>query len=172
MVGRRANAVARQTRRFDRDQRHDVSPLPCLRARSVHLDEPDSSLRDLGLDRAADGDEVPRFDRRDRKFPSDSRRVGRDAQFAFAVIVLRDPRGRRQDIVDRLAEPLLGAAADELAADDEHEYARHDRQAQEGQHQLGPEPGERQPTAALDDELHDVAGENEDQRHEHRQIGG
>ena len=63
VVGRRANAVARQSGRFHRDQRHDVSPLPRLRARSVHFDEPDSSLRDLGLDRAADGDEVARFDR-------------------------------------------------------------------------------------------------------------
>ena len=48
---------------------------------------------------------------------------------------------------------------------------RHDRQAQEGQHQLGPEPRERQPAPALDHELHDVAREHEDQRHEHRQVG-
>ena len=39
-------------------------------------------------------------------------------------------------------------------------------------HQLGAEPRERQAAAAFDDDLDDVACEHEDERREHREVGG
>ncbi len=48
---------------------------------------------------------------------------------------------------------------------------RHDRQPEEGQHQLGAEARERQAAATLDHQLDDVARQDEHQRDEHRQVG-
>ena len=89
-----------------------------------------------------------------------------------AVVVLRDFRGRPKHVVDRLAEPLLGAAANQLAADDEHEDAWHEREPEQREDEFGPEPRKRQSPAALHHELDDVAREDEDERDEHRQVGG
>ena len=145
---------------------------PAFDRGAVDLDQPDASWRHFRFDRPAHGVEIARLDRGDRDRPGDPRGVAGDALLPLAVVVLRDPRRRCQHVVDRLAEPLLGAAANQLAADDEHEDARHDRQAEQRQHELGAEPRERQAAAALDHELDDVAREDEDERHEHRQVGG
>ena len=130
----------RQARRLDGDERHDVGPLPGLRTRPVHFDQPDAALRDLGIDRAAHDDEVARLDRRRGNLAGDSRGVAGDTRLPVAVVVLRDFRGRPKDVVDRLAEPLLGAAANQLAADDEHEDAWHEREPEEREDEFGPEP--------------------------------
>ncbi len=87
------------------------------------------------------------------------------------IVVLRNARCRRQDVVNRLAEPLLRAAANELAANDQDEHARNDRQAEKCEHQLGAKTRERQTATPFDHELDDVAGQHEDERHEHRQVG-
>ena len=172
MIGGRPDAVSRQAGRFDGDERDDVAARAGLRSGSVDLDQPDASWRHFAFDRPAYGVEIARLDRGDRDRPGDARGVAGDASFPLAVVVLRDPRRRSQHVVDRLAEPLLGAAANQLAADDEHEDARHNREAEQRHHELGAEPRERQAAAALDHELDDVAREDEDERDEHRQVGG
>ena len=78
VVGRGANAVARQS--GDSTATNGTTSARCPPStRSIHLDEPDAALRDLGLDRAADGDEVPGSDCRRRSSRRFARR-GRDAR--------------------------------------------------------------------------------------------
>ena len=173
MVGGRPDTAARQTRRFDGNERHDVGARAGLRARAIDLDQPDASLRHLALDRPPHGVEIARLRPRRRECPCAIRAAWpATLRLALAVVVLRDPRRRAEHVVDRLAEPLLGAAANQLAADDEDEDARHDREAEQRHHELGAETRERQPAAALDHQLDDVARQHEDERHEHRQVGG
>ena len=172
MIGGRPDAISRQAGRFDGNERHDVAARAGLRSGAVNLDQPDASWRHFPFDRPPYRVEIARLDRGDRDRSGDSRGVAGDANLPLAVVVLRDPRRRSQHVVDRLAEPLLGAAANQLAADNEHEDARHNREAEQRHHELGAEPRERQAAAAFDHELDDVAREDEDERDEHRQVGG
>jgi hypothetical protein len=89
----------------------------------------------------------------------------------LVVVVARDRIRRGQDFVHRRVEPALGARANQFAADEKDEDCRHERHAEEQQDQLGAEPRERQRAPLLDDQLDDVARQNEHQRGQHRDIG-
>ncbi len=128
MIGRGAHSSGREARRFDGDERRHLGPVGA-RPGPVHLDQPDPPFRDLAFDRSADGDEIARLDCGRGNRARDPRSVAGNGGLAITVVVLRDLRGRREHVIRRLAEPLLGAAANQLAADDEDEDAGHDGQA-------------------------------------------
>ena len=98
------------------------------------------------------------------------RRVPDDDVLALAVVLVGDLLRRAEDRVDRLADPLPRAAADQLAADDQHQQRRNDGEPEERADQLRAEPRERQAAAPFDHQLDDVARQHEAEREEHRQI--
>ncbi len=159
---------ARQSRRF-----HGNEGLrPAARIDPVNLDEAKPALRDFRGNGSAHRVDVPRQDRGRRDVARNPRRVRPDNAFVLAVIVAADFHRRSQHVIDRLTEPQLRAAANQFAADEQDENRRDDRQPEQGHHQLCAEARERQPAAALDKELDDVPGEEEDQRQDHRQVRG
>ena len=89
---------------------------------------------------------------------------------AFLVVVGRELTCRRQHLFDRRVEPLPHGSKDNVAADEEDEERRHQRHAEEDEDQLGAEPGERNGAPPLDEQLDDVAGEDEDQRQQHHHV--
>ncbi len=95
-----------------------------------------------------------------------------DEHPALAVVVARNPVRRREHFVHRRVEPAVHVRADQLAADDEHEDRRNEGHPQEQQHELGAEPRERQRLAPLDNQLDDVARQDEQERREHREVRG
>src|SRR5580765_6151155 len=95
-----------------------------------------------------------------------------DQQLPLVIVVARNLVGRRQDLVHRRVEPAVDARANQLAANDQHEYRRYERHGQQQDNQLGTEARERQRLPPFDDQLHDVARQYEDERDQHRQIGG
>ncbi len=167
----RLHAASRRPGHFDGEHRDDLWRL-ARPSRPIDFDEPHASLCHLRLDRAPQRHQISGLQRAYGNVARDARGVVRHAGLAIAVVVLRDARRRVENVVDRLAEPLLGAAADQPAPDDQHEHARHHGQTEQGQHELRAKPRERQTASPLDHELHDVAREHEDERDEHRQIGG
>ena len=86
------------------------------------------------------------------------------------VVVARDPLGRIQHLVHRRVEPAVDAVEDELAAHQQHEHRGDERHGEEHEDQLRAEPRERQPALPLDQHLDDAAGEDEHQRHQHREV--
>ena len=87
------------------------------------------------------------------------------------VIVAGNRVRRRQYVFDRRVEPPIDAGANQLAADDEHEQRWNKRHPKEHRHELGSEARERQSLAALDDQLDDVARQNEREAEQHREVG-
>ena len=160
--------AAGQRRRLDGDERSRRRAL----LDSIDLDQPDPPLRHFGRERAPHGIDVARLDGGGRHDPGDALRVIGDDRLAVPVVVHRDLVRGSQHVVDRLAEPALRAAPDQLAADDQHQDGRDDRQPQHREHQLRAEARERQAAAPLDQQLHDVARQHEHQRQHHRQVGG
>ena len=106
---------------------------------------------------------------RDR--PRHGRRVPDDDVLALAVVLLGDLLRGREDGVNRLADPLPRAAANQLGADDQHQQRRDDGQPEERADQLGAEARERQAAAPFDQQLDDVSRQHEAEREEHREVG-
>ncbi len=102
----------------------------------------------------------------------DAVRVIAHEQLPFAVIVAGHLVGRRQNLVHRRVEPALDVRADQLAADEQHQDGGHDSHRHKYGDELRAEPGERQRAPPLDDQLDDVAGEDECERRHHREVGG
>ena len=167
-IGRCAHVAARQRRRLDRDERGRRRAL----LDSIDLDQADTPLGHFGRKGAPHGIDVGRLDGQRRHDPGDALRVVGDDRLAVPVVVHGDLVRGSEDVVDRLAEPAFGAAPNQLAADDQHQDRRNDRQAEHREHQLRAEARERQAAAPLDQELHDVARQHEHQRQHHRQVGG
>ena len=94
-----------------------------------------------------------------------------DGARPLGVVVAGDLARRADHRVDRRREPAAGGVADDLAADQQHQHRRDQRQAEQRRHQLGAEARERQRPPALDHQLEDVAGQHEDQRQHQRQVG-
>ena len=145
---------------------------PASARQRVDLDESDTPLAHFALDRSAHGVRIATLNRRRRHRAGQASRVLRDHRLVLAVVVAGDPVRRRQHVVNRLRHPFLRAASDQLAADDQHQHRRDDRQPEQREHELGAEARERQAAAPLDDQLDDVARQDEHQREQHREVGG
>ena len=96
----------------------------------------------------------------------------RDHRLALAIVVNGDPVRGAQNVVDRLRHPFLRAASYQLATDDQHQHGRNDRQPEQREDQLGAEAREREPAAPFNNQLDDIARQDEDERQQHREIGG
>ena len=130
----------------------------------VDVDAPHARRRDPGLQQAPDALHVARADHLGRDRPRHRRRVPDDDVLALAVVLLGDLLRRAEDRVDRLADPLPRAAADQLGADDQHQQRRDDGEPEERADQLRAETRERQAAAPFDHQLDDVARQHEAER--------
>ena len=163
--------VARRQRR-----RGDVDHGLDLRQRSgrrpIHLHHLHALQRDFGREEVANRTHVGARERHRRQRPRDPRRVIGDLHLPLLVIVGGNLVRRAENLVHRRVEPSVDAAADQLAADDEHEDGGHERHREEQRDELRAEPGERQPATPLDDQLDDVAAEQPDEDDENREVRG
>ena len=176
-IGGGAAVARRHRRRRDVEDRFEPGSepdkAPAVRCHdAVHLDDLHALQRHVRRQQIAERPDVAfrQIDRRQRaRHP---RGVLADQQLPLVIVVARNLVGRRQDLVHRRVEPAVDARANQLAADDQHEHRRHERHRQQQDDQLGAETRERQRLPPLDDQLHDVARQHEDERDQHRQVGG
>ena len=147
---------------------------PALDREPIDLDQPDAALRDLApRSRGARRRDRPTRPRRRESRARSASAWPATRRLAVTVVVLRDlrwPTASTSSIgwLNHFSVLLRISSLPTMST----RTRRHDRQPEEGQHELGAEARERQPAAPLDEELDDVARQHEDERDEHRQVGG
>jgi hypothetical protein len=165
----RRREAGRQARRRRLDDRRDRRRLAAGDAIDLH--QAQLPLPELGAEDVADGREIAGRQVDGRERAGQPGGVCRDGSRPLGVIVAGNLPGRTDDRVDRRREPAAGGVANELAADQQHQYRGDQRQAEQRRDQLGAEAGERQGAPPLDHQLQDVARQHEDQRQHQRQVG-
>ena len=94
------------------------------------------------------------------------------ATLPFVVGGLREVLRRVEHLFGGHTEPPIEAAADDLAARNEHETGRNDGQKEQGRDELRAESREWDGLPLIEPELQQVAREHEEQRGQNRQIDG
>ena len=145
--------------------------IGCPIGELVDVDPPHARRRDACLQQAPDALHVALAEHLGLDRARNGRRVLDDGVLALAVVLLGNLLRRAEHGVDRLADPLPRAAADQLAPDDEHQQRRNDGEPEQRADQLRAEARERQAAAPFDQQLDDVARQHEAEREQHRQIG-
>ena len=167
-----ARLPARECLRLHRGEADDGRARARVTLDAVDLDERDAPLGHLRGNRAPHRFAVAAGDRGRRHLRGNPRGVGLDACFPLAIVVPGNLRRERRTSSIGTRSQRSRAAPNQLAADDQHEHRRHDRQAEHRQDQLGAEARERQAAPPLDNQLDDVARQHEHEHDEHRQIRG
>ncbi len=168
---RRAAVAGRHLGGHDVGHRLDTRKTAAGRCDAQHLHHLDALQRHVRGDQVANRSNPGRGEVDPGQGAGKAARVIADENLPLMVVVAGNPVRGRQHLVHRRIEPLIDALANQLAPDDEDEQSRHHRHAEQERDELGPEPGKRQAPPPLDDQLDDVAREDEHQRREHRQVG-
>ena len=170
-IRHRARVPLRQIRRGRRHVhvRHHRDPC-AARHDAIHLNHLHAALRHFRKDEIAHGAHIGAVDAQRAERARDAGGVVGDAHLPVVVVVAGDVLGGRQHFFDGRVEPAVHAVADQLAADDQHQHGRNERHAQQDRHQLGAESRKRQRFAALDDQLDDVARQDEREAEQNRDV--
>jgi hypothetical protein len=164
----RRRVIAWQRTRGHINHGHQSCRVAFLNA--IHLGKRHPALRHIF------GDRFAHRRRRTREIHGGQRsphalRLARHQFQLLLVVIACDCVGRRQQVVHLRIEPAVYAVANHLTADQQNEHRRDDRHSKKNGDELRAKTGKWQATPTFDEELDDVAGEDEHKRNKNRQVG-